>query len=317
MKVNKSSTMVVLLWRACGLALALVLVLPVSSRAHGIAGKRFFPTTFQVEDPFVSDEFSILLNHIKEPEGKTSEVEIEFAKRITPHFGVSVGDSFRHQDPVDGGSTTGLGNLDMGAKYQLLTSEEHETILSFGTNVEIGGTGARRVGADSFATVSPALFFGKGLGDLPEPAKFLRPFAITGVVGLNFPTRRSNFTLNEDTGEIEVERNPTTLTWALSLQYSLMYLQSFVKDVGLGAPFNRMMLVAEFPMETCLSSECDGQTTGTVNPGVVWAGKYMELGVSAQIPLNSRTGENVGVLGLFHLFIDDLFPKGIGGPIFR
>jgi hypothetical protein len=317
MKINDSSSMVVLLWRAGGLALALILMLPMPSRAHGVAGKRFFPTTFQVEDPFVSDEFSILLNHIKEPEGQANEVEIEFAKRITPHFGVSVGDSFRHQDLVDGDSAKGLGNLDVGAKYQFLINEEHETILSFGTNVELGGTGARRVGADSFSTVSPALFFGKGLGDLPETARFLRPLAITGVVGPNFPTHRSNFTVNADTGETEIERNPTTLTWALSLQYSLMYLQSFVKDVGLGAPFNRMMLVAEFPMETCLSPECDGQTTGTVNPGVVWAGKYVEFGVAAQIPLNSRTGKDVGVLGLFHLFIDDLYPKGIGGPIFR
>jgi len=315
MKINYSS-MTALLWRVCSLALALVLALPVASRAHGLAGKRFFPTTFQVDDPFVSDEFSLLLNHIKEPEAKSTEADIEVSKRITPHFGISVGESFRHQDLVDGGSVKGPGNLDLGAKYQFLTSEEHETILSFGTNVELGGSGARRVGADSFSTVSPALFFGKGLGDLPEQVRLLRPFAITGVVGPNFPTRRSNFTLNPDTGEIDIERNPTTLTWALSLQYSLMYLQSYVKDIGLGAPFNRMMLVAEFPMETCLSSECDGQTTGTLNPGVVWAGKYMEFGVAAQIPLNSRTGKNVGVLGLFHFFIDDLFPKSIGGPIF-
>jgi hypothetical protein len=316
MEENKRASSSIRLWLACGLILALSLVLPVSSWAHGFAGKRFFPTTFQVDDPFVSDEFSLLLNHIKEAEAKTTEVEVEFAKRITPHFGVSIGDSFRHQDFVDGGSAKGLGNLDLGAKYQFLASEEHETILSFGTNVELGGTGARRVGADSFSTVSPALFFGKGLGDLPEQVRFFRPFAITGVVGPNFPTRRSNVNLNEDTGETEIERNSTTLTWALSLQYSLMYLQSFVKDVGLGAPFNRMMLVAEFPMETCLSSECDGQTTGTVNPGVVWAGKYVEFGVAAQIPLNSRTGKNVGALVLFHLFIDDLLPKGIGRPIF-
>jgi len=317
MRDKREGLTAVWLWRACGLALVFVLMMPASSRAHGVAGKRFFPTTFQVDDPFVSDEFSLLVNHIKEPEAKTTEVEVEFSKRITPNLGVSVGDSFRHQDFVDGGSARGLGNLDLGVKYQFLTSEEHEAILSIGTNVEFGGTGAHRVGADSFSTVSPALFFGKGLGDLPEPLRYLRPFAITGVIGPNFPTRRSNVTIDADTGETDIERNPTTLTWALSLQYSLMYLQSYVQDIGLGAPFNRMMLVAEFPMETCLSTGCDGQTTGTMNPGIVWAGKYMELGAAAQIPLNSRTGKNAGVLGLFHLFIDDLFPKGVGGPIFR
>lgn len=301
---------------AWGLALVFVLVMPVSSWAHGFAGKRFFPTTFQVDDPFISDEFSILLNHIKEPDAKTTELGVDVSKRITPHFGLTAGESFRHQDFVEGGSADGFGNLELGAKWQFLTNEEHETILSVGTNVELGGTGTRKVGADSFSTVSPALFLGKGLGDVPDGVKYLKPFAITGVVGPNVPTRRTNVTVDPDTGETVIERNPTTLTWALSLQYSLMYLQSFVKDVGLSAPFNRMIVVVEFPMETCLSSECSGQTTGTVNPGIVWAGKYMELGVAAQIPINSRTGNNVGVLALFHLFIDDLFSNSIGRPIF-
>ena len=76
-----------------------------------------------------------------------------------------------------------------------------------------------------------------------------------------------------------------------------------------------MVLVAEFPMETCLARDCRGQTTGYINPGVVWFGKYMELGVAAQIPINDRTGKNVGALALVHFFIDDLFPKGIGRPI--
>jgi hypothetical protein len=306
---------------ALGLALLLILMTPVSSWAHGFAGKRFFPTTFQVEDPFVSDEFSILFNHIKEPDARSTEIELEYSKRIIPNLGISIGESYRHQDFAEGGSASGFGNLELGLKYQFLTNAEHETILSLGTTMELGGTGARRVGADSFSTISPALFFGKGFGDLPESVKFLRPFAITGVIGPNFPTRGKNVTttFNEDTGEAEqeVERNPTTLTWGFTIQYSLVYLQSFVKDVGLGDPFKRMVVLVEFPMETCLSADCKGKTTGTVNPGVVWVGKYMELGLAAQIPINSRTGKNVGVLGLFHLFLDDLFPKGIGGPIFH
>lgn len=294
----------------------LLLMQPVSSSAHGFAGKRFFPTTFQVDDPFVSDEFSLLLNHIKEPDAKTTELDAEISKRITPDLGLTAGEGFRHQKFPDRSSANGVGNLELGLKYQFLTSERHETILSAGTTVEVGGTGTRSVGADSFSTVSPALFIGKGLGDLPESQGFLKPLAVTGVIGPNFPTRRINSSFNADTGETETERNPTTLTWAVSLQYSLIYLQSFVKDLGLGAPFNRMMLVTEFPMETCLSSGCNGQTTGSVNPGVVWCGKYTELGVAAQIPINSRSGNSVGVLALFHLFIDDLFPKSIGRPVF-
>jgi hypothetical protein len=298
-------------------ALGLVLSIPSLAHAHGFAGKRFFPTTFQVDDPFVSDEFSILLDHIKEPAGRSTEIDVELSKRLTSDFGLTAGDSFLHREFSGGGSANGLGNFEIGAKYQFLTDEPHETILSIGTSAEIGGTGARRVGAESFSTVSPALFFGKGFGDLPEKGNYLKPFAVTGVIAPNFPTRRTSSTVDPETGESETERNPTTLSWSFSLQYSLIYLQSFVKDVGLDAPFNRMVLIVEFPMETCLSSGCDGETTGTVNPGLVWAGKKMELGLAAQIPVNSRTGNSVGVLALFHLFIDDLFPKSIGRPLFQ
>jgi hypothetical protein len=95
-----------------------------------------------------------------------------------------------------------------------------------------------------------------------------------------------------------------------------MYLQSAVKDVGLGAPFNRMVAIVEFPMETCLNADCKNQTTGTVNPGIAWIGKYTELGIAAEIPMNPRSGAGTGVFVLFHVFIDDLFPKNIGRPIF-
>jgi hypothetical protein len=298
------------------LALICILLLPESSWAHGFAGKRFFPTTFQVEDPFVSDEFSVLFGHIKEPEGKATEFEMEYSKRILPNLGISLGESYVHQDLSEGGSESGFGNLEVGLKYQFLTSEEHETILSVGAGIELGGTGTSRIGAESFSVISPALFFGKGFGDLPESMNFLRPFAITCIVGPNFPTRSKNVIFDEETEETEVERNPTTLTWGFTMQYSLQYLQSFVKDVGLGAPFNRMVIVTEFPMETCMSADCEGQTTGFVNPGIVWIGKYMQMGLAAQIPINSRTGKNVGVLGLVHFFIDDLFPKSLGRPIF-
>ena len=119
-------------------------------------------------------------------------------------------------------------------------------------------------------------------------------------------------------GEIsqEVEPHPITLSWGITLKYNLQYLQAFVKDVGLGTPFNRMIPVVELALHTCLNRGCGGQTTGTVNPGLIWFGKYLQLGVEATIPINSRTGKNVGVLGLVHFFIDDLFPHSLGRPLF-
>jgi len=96
------------------------------------------------------------------------------------------------------------------------------------------------------------------------------------------------------------------LIWGLTVQYSLQYLQNFVEDVGLTRPFNQMISVVAFAMESCLNGACAGQTNGTVNPGLIWFGDYFQVGLAAQIPVNSRTGAHVGVLALFHLFVDDL-----------
>ena len=305
-----------------GLALTVAYLLPSPAWAHGFAGKRFFPSTFAVEDPFVSDEFSLLYGYIKEPAEdeipavKASELGMEYSKRITPHFGLSIGSEYVHLDFDEGGSESGFNNIELGAKYQFFTSEEHEALFSFGVAAEIGDTGSSSIGAEPFSVISPALFFGKGFGDLPESMKYLRPFAVTGVLGINYPTDSKIVTVNDETLEEEIEYVPNTLTWAFTIQYDLRYLQSFVKDVGLGAPFNRMSLVVEFPMETCLEYDCDGDIIGYVNPGVVWNGKKIELGLAARIPVNSRTGEDTGVYLLLHFFVDDIFPNSLGRPVF-
>jgi hypothetical protein len=53
-----------------------------------------------------------------------------------------------------------------------------------------------------------------------------------------------------------------------------------------------------------------------VNPGILWAGKSFQVGVEAIIPVNTRTGSNVGVIAQLHFFLDDLFPTTLGRPIF-
>jgi hypothetical protein len=204
----KGLTMVLQSLFTLGVTIAIVLMMPVSSWAHGFAGQRFFPTTFQVDDPFIGDEFSILLNAVKTPDAKTTSMDIGYSKRILPNFGIQFDEPYQHLTFPDGGSASGFGNLNLGLKYQFLTDAEHETILSLGVGMEIGGTGARGVGASSFSTVSPTLYFGKGFGDLPESLKFLRPFAITGVIGPSFPTQSNNVTFNADTGETVTGQNP-------------------------------------------------------------------------------------------------------------
>lgn len=292
--------------------------------AHGFAGPRFFPATLTTDDPFVADELSLpTINTIRTAEeGGTRETEVSFdiAKRITPRLAIEVGEGLTILDRHEGGTTSGFGNLEVGAKYELAKSETHEAIVSVGVDAEIGGTGSDAVEADSFTTWTPAVFFGKGFGDLPESVRFLKPLALTGLLGVAIPSRASTrtTTIDEITGlrSIELERHPDTLEWGFAFEYSLIYLQSQVKDLHLHAPFDRLVPLVEVALETPLDRGGEGQTTGTINPGVIWSGQHFQVGVEALVPINDRSGDSVGVIAQLHFYLDDLFPHTLGRPIF-
>jgi hypothetical protein len=296
----------------------LVAIDPAS--AHGFAGKRFFPATLATEDPFVADELSLpSVSYSKRPAGDDSpatretSVSVDVSKRVTENLGFGFGATYKQLRPDEGDTQRGFDNLAASVKYKFYQNDERETLLSAGLDWDIGSSGSKRVGAESLSTFTPALFFGKGLGDLPAEAKFLRPLAVTGLVGVSIPSRSSTTTVSEE-GESSVERHPHTLEWGFAIQYSLPYLQSFVQDVGLREPFNRMIPVVEFSMSTALDRGASG-TTGTVNPGIIWAGQYVQLAVEAVIPVNSRSGTGVGWIAQLHFFLDDMFPTTIGRPI--
>jgi hypothetical protein len=300
-------------------------IVPTAAWAHGFAGSRFFPATLTTDDPFVNDELSLpTVSSIVTPdEGGTRETEVavDIAKRITPNFGIELGETVINLKPPNESSQTGFGNLEIAAKYEFFESDEHEIILSLGAGVEIGGTGNKRVGADSFSTWSPGVFFGKGFGDMPDTVSFLKPLAVTGLVGVAIPTSASTrtTTLNETTGErdVDIERHPSVLEWGFAVEYSIIYLQEQVKDIGLHPPFDRLIPLVEFAFETPLNRGQEGLTTGTINPGVIWSGKYFQVGAEAMIPINSRTGNDVGFIAQLHFYLDDLFPRSLGRPVFN
>jgi hypothetical protein len=60
-----------------------------------------------------------------------------------------------------------------------------------------------------------------------------------------------------------------------------------------------------------------GQTVGTIQPGIIWAGLYMQIGAEAIIPASRLTGHGYGGVVQLHFYLDDLFPNSIGRPLFR
>ena len=304
---------------ATTLFVAVALATPSVAHAHGYAGKRFFPATLATEDPFVADELSLpTVSRRRTVDDGSSTMEtttsIDFSKRITPDFGFGLGATWLNLAPENGARQRGFDNFAASAKYQFYKSEAHETIVSAGVDWDIGSSGARRVGAESFSTLTPGIFFGKGFGDLPESMRFLRPVAVTGSVGVGFPTRSSTNTTDDD-GNPAVERHPHVLNVGLAFEYSLPYLSAFVKDVGLPAALRRAVPLVEVTLAKPLDRG-GGPTIGTVNPGVLFAGRKMQFGIEAVIPINRRTGGSTGVLLQLHFFLDDLFPRSVGKPLF-
>jgi len=280
--------------------------------AHGFAGARFFPATIATDDPFVADELALptVASFKDEGDVRTTSYSGDFAKRITPNFGLEFGGTFLQMRPRGGPNVDGFDNFSVGAKYQLLVDPMRETILAVGLDVDLGGSGAARVGAEDFTTFTPALFFGKGFGDLADTTSFMRAFALTGSAGISLPTKAR---VADDAGGFE--NVPHVLQIGLALEYSFPYLQSQVRNIGLGAPFDRMIPLVELSLETPLDRG-GGKTVGTLNPGILWSGQYVQLGLEAMIPLNRASGQSVGVLMQLHFYVDDLLPGSLGRPLF-
>jgi hypothetical protein len=281
-------------------------------RAHGFAGARFFPATIATDDPFVADELALpTVSMSRDEQGvRTTSYSGDLAKRITPNFGLELHGTYVQMRPPGGPAVDGFDNFSIGAKYQLLIDPMRETILAVGLDVDLGGSGAKRIGAEDFTTFTPALFFGKGLGDLADSTSFMRAFALTGSAGISLPTKAK--VPNDAEG---FENVPHVLQIGLALEYSFPYLQSQVRNIGLDAPFDRMIPLVELALETPIDRG-GGKTVGTVNPGVLWAGQYVQLGMEAMIPLNRDSGHSVGFLAQLHFYVDDLLPGSLGRPLF-
>ncbi|HWQ68637.1 MAG TPA: hypothetical protein VN494_01565 [Patescibacteria group bacterium] len=300
--------------RVCVLVLGITMIiaLPTAGWAHGVVGKRWFPSTLAVEDPFVSDELSTVVEHIRDPHALETEIEMELTKRLTPNLAIGIGgtrsiirprgghgeEGEEHEHGEATGTSHGWQNPEFMLRYQFIRDPKRELAATAAINVSPGGVGNRSVGRLSGTTVSPALQIGKGFGDLPDWADWLKPVAVTTSVGFDLRTNRNN----------REEDAQHAFAWGVTMMYSVPYLQSFVKDVGLPWPFNRLFPIVEFNGETLMSGPEKGNHTAFANPGLIWAGRYMQLGVEAKIPLNNTSGSSVGILGMVHFFLDDIAP---------
>ena len=292
------------------LAVALAGAVPAAAGPY-VVGDRLFPATPTVDDPFVADAFELGANTLRQrstlsdPAFRQTNFGFGAEQRLTANLGVSVQGAYTI-NAVDGAPDTyGFQNFDATLKYQLVTSDAHEFLLTLGVEREFGGTGARRVGAEPVGSTAPTVYFGKGLGDLPDPLKYLRPLAVTGTAGYQFADRHSR-------GD---DHFPDQGTFGVSVQYSLRYLQGNVEYVGLPAFVGRLTPLVEFSYATPLTRSYGTPSTGLVAPGIIYSEDGIDFGIEALLPATRLSGTGVGAIALLHVPLERLLPA-LGQPLF-
>jgi hypothetical protein len=308
-------------------AAALLVCASPPAHAHVIAGNRVFPVTLTFDDPGVSDEASLpALNYQRSGAnggtGPGHEVDLgfEFDKTITPTTALIINGGYDIQQMNGSKTHTGFENLVVTGKWQAYTNAQHEFVASLGLQRELGGTGTIHTGADRYGSTTPTAYFGKGLGDLP--IGLLRPLAITGELSYTIADKKlkAQQITDPDSGMISTQfNNGSNNAWngGLSIQYSVPYLQSQVKDYGLPGFIGNLIPVVEVTWSSPAGSPSSQGTTWTVAPGVIYMAQWGEVGLEALIPANRAAGTNVGVAALVHFFFDDLYPNSLGKPLFQ
>jgi hypothetical protein len=200
-------------------------------------------------------------------------------------------------------------------KYEAYRDNQHEALISVGLAWGIGHSGARDVGADAPNTIQPGLFFGKGLGDLPDSLSWLRPFAITGAFVDEVPLGSGGMALapNPALGSFNAVFSPAveTLHWV-----SRSSLAPSISPAGSTAALRSTNLNQFVPLVEFKFDSPRGQyTAATMNPGFAYVAVTWQIAAEAIIPLNRAGGSGTGFRAQLLFFLDDLIPSVFRKPL--
>jgi len=278
--------------------------------AHAISGVRVFPVTLTFDDPGVADEATLpQIVYQPEPGSRFTQFQWEYDKTITPNTALIYNQGYDILRAQGAKTRSGFENAVFTGKWQAWVVPDHEFLLSLGVQREFaGGSATQNVGGDTFGSTAPTGYFGKGLGDLPIGP--LRPLAITGELSYVIPDRVLN--LAGDNGG-------TPRSWAgtFSIQYSIPYLQSQIKDYGLPDFLGRLIPLVETTWTSPAAKVFGDPATLQFAAGAIYLSDTYQAGLEALIPGNKAAGHSVGVIGQVHYFFDDIFPNSLGKPLFN
>ena len=296
--------------------------------AHAVCGSRVFPVTLTLDDPGVADEVTLpqLVYTRTAADGGSGpghdiSTQFEYDKRLTDTVGFAFNDNYTIDQTNGARTQAGWDDLVVTGKWSKCLSPDHDFILGFGVIRQFGHTGTTHTGADPYGNTAPTVYFGKDLEEVAIPA--LQPIAITGEFSYAVADKSLKATQVTQTGlatplsALQLNTgNPNQVIGAFSVQYSIPFLQAQVRDYGLSEPLAHLIPLVEVSATAATSRPRDGNNTWTVAAGAIYLRSWYQIGVEALIPANKAAGTNVGAIVQVHVFLDDLYPRGIGAPLF-
>jgi hypothetical protein len=296
-----------------------------SALAHAVCGSRVYPVTLTLDDPGVADELTIpqitatraAADGGPGPSHDTN-IAFEYDKRVTEDFGFGFNDDYSVNQQNHAKTESGWDDLSVTGKWAKCLDPDADFQLGFGIVREFGRTGTSHIGADEYGNTAPTVYLGKGLDGIPVP--MLQPLQFTGELSYALADRefKQYSATAPETGVVTTrDNNGYANAWAgaFSVQYSIPYLQNQIKDFGLPEPLAHLIPVAEFTWTSTAASHGGDPTSWTLAPGFIYLRSWYQVGIEALIPLDKAAGTNVGVIVQFHVFLDDLYPHGIGAPL--
>jgi hypothetical protein len=286
--------------------LAALSILSPSAWAHGIVGQRMFIEPLFTEDANVKNELVIPFAEFGvQPDGTWRQVHFSFEKQLYPDRLSFVLEGGRINRHAGNDRLGGWDNLDLGLKYEAYTNERREFVLSPALFATLP-LGSDHV-VDHETLLTPMLLYGKGFGDLPLP--YLRPFAIQGDIGITASVGSPH------------ERK---FSYDTVLFYSIAYLNHIVRNADSGYSmehclrrgFSRGALLGdlfpylEFNGERAMNGE-PGSVTSSLRPGILWMGKYAQVSVAADIPMQHpsvQPNPHKGFILTIDWFLDEILP---------
>lgn len=279
--------------------------------AHGIVGQRMFIEPLVAEDANIKNELDLpRIELLPMTDGTVRTLDGSLEKTLWPDRWSVVEEQSRVYRRLAGTTVAAFDDMEVGTKLAAYRNEQHEFVLTpalFFT----APTGSQKLG-DRHTAVQPALLFAKGLGDVH--VGWLRPVAFQGDVGYNVSA---------------MGRPERRVIYDMVMEYSLPYLNQFVRnaDAGFDLEHNlrlgnsaRAILGDLFPfVEFNASTPVAGtahSTTSFLRPGVLYMGKFFQLGAAVDLPRGAGSSEQkagcVILLDLFvillDLFLDEIHP---------